>query len=62
MQRETRLFDQMGGDDPIRCATRRSSDNSPVADQVRSAIFEFTDTVIARMIPIGQMQRQSLRQ
>jgi hypothetical protein len=31
-----------------------------VADQVRSAVFEFTDTVIARMIPIGQMLRQSL--
>ena len=32
----------------------------PVADQVRSTVFEFTDTVIARMIPIGQMLRQSL--
>jgi hypothetical protein len=31
-----------------------------VADQVRSTVFEFTDTVIARMIPIGQMLRQSL--
>jgi hypothetical protein len=30
------------------------------ADQVRRAVFEFTDTVIARMIPIGQMLRQSL--
>ena len=32
-----------------------------VADRVRSAVFEFTDTVIARMIPIGQMLRESLR-
>ena len=32
----------------------------PVADQVRGTVFEFTDTVIARMIPIGQMLRQSL--
>jgi hypothetical protein len=31
-----------------------------VADQVRSAVFEFTDTVIARMIPIGQMMRRPL--
>ncbi len=34
--------------------------DGPVADQVRSTVFEFTDTVIARMIPIGQMLRQSL--
>ena len=33
----------------------------PVAERVRSAVDEFTDTVIARMIPIGQMLRQSLR-
>jgi hypothetical protein len=33
----------------------------PVADRVRSTVHEFTDTVIARMIPIGQMLRQSLR-
>lgn len=33
---------------------------SPVADQVRRTVSEFTDTVIARMIPIGQMLRQSL--
>ena len=32
----------------------------PVADRVRSTVFEFTDTVIARMIPIGQMLRQSV--
>lgn len=32
----------------------------PVADQVRNSVFEFTDTVIARMIPIGQMLRHSL--
>lgn len=32
----------------------------PVADKVSSTIFEFTDTVIARMIPIGQMMRESL--
>ena len=32
----------------------------PVADRVRSTVEEFTDTVIARMIPIGQMLRQSL--
>ena len=32
----------------------------PVADKVRSTIFEFTDTAIARMIPIGQMMRESL--
>ena len=31
-----------------------------VADTVSSTIFEFTDTVIARMIPIGQMMRESL--
>lgn len=35
--------------------------DGPVADQVRSTVFEFTDTVIARMIPIGQMLRQSLQ-
>ncbi|MGB5199505.1 MAG: hypothetical protein WBN68_10375 [Sedimenticolaceae bacterium] len=34
--------------------------DGPVADQVRRTVFEFTDTVIARMIPIGQMMRQSL--
>jgi hypothetical protein len=33
----------------------------PVADRVRSTVDEFTDTAIARMIPIGQMLRQSLR-
>jgi hypothetical protein len=33
----------------------------PVADRVRSTVHEFTDTVIARMIPIGQMLRQSLK-
>ncbi len=33
----------------------------PVGDRVRSTVFEFTDTVIARMIPIGQMLRQSLQ-
>ena len=32
----------------------------PVGDSVRSTVTEFTDTVIARMIPIGQMLRQSL--
>ena len=32
----------------------------PVADKVSSTIFEFTDTVIARMIPIGQMMRKAL--
>ncbi len=32
----------------------------PVADQVQAAVAEFTDTVIARMIPIGQMMRASL--
>lgn len=32
----------------------------PVADNVQSTVAEFTDTVIARMIPIGQMMRQSL--
>lgn len=31
-----------------------------VADTVKSAVAEFTDTAIARMIPIGQMMRQSL--
>ena len=31
-----------------------------VADEVRRTIGEFTDTAIARMIPIGQMMRQSL--
>ena len=31
-----------------------------VADKVSTTIFEFTDTVIARMIPIGQMMRESL--
>ena len=31
-----------------------------VAEEVRGAVFEFTDTVIARMIPIGQMLRQPL--
>lgn len=33
----------------------------PEADEVRSSVHEFTDTVIARMIPIGQMLRQSLK-
>jgi hypothetical protein len=32
----------------------------PIGDRVRSTILEFTDTAIARMIPIGQMMRQSL--
>ena len=32
----------------------------PVAERVRGTVFEFTDTVIARMIPIGQMLRRSL--
>lgn len=32
----------------------------PVADRVRSTVVEFTDTAIVRMIPIGQMLRQSL--
>ncbi len=32
----------------------------PVADNVQSAVAEFTDTAIARMIPIGQMMRQAL--
>ena len=32
----------------------------PAGDRVRSTVFEFTDTAIARMIPIGQMLRQSL--
>ena len=32
----------------------------PTGDRVRSTILEFTDTAIARMIPIGQMMRQSL--
>lgn len=31
-----------------------------IADNVRAAVSEFTDTVIARMIPIGQMMRQAL--
>lgn len=31
-----------------------------VADNVRTAVAEFTDTAIARMIPIGQMMRQAL--
>ncbi len=31
-----------------------------VSDKVRSAVAEFTDTAIARMIPIGQMMRQGL--
>ena len=31
-----------------------------VADNVQAAVAEFTDTVIARMIPIGQMMRASL--
>ena len=29
-----------------------------VSDNVRAAVSEFTDTAIARMIPIGQMMRQ----
>ena len=33
----------------------------PPGDRVRSTIFEFTDTAIARMIPIGQMLSQSLK-
>ncbi len=32
----------------------------PVADRVQAAVAEFTDTVIARMIPIGQMMRGAL--
>ena len=32
-----------------------------VSDRVREAVAEFTDTAIARMIPIGQMMRQGLR-
>ncbi len=32
----------------------------PVADAVQHAVAEFTDTVVARMIPIGQMMRNSL--
>lgn len=32
----------------------------PVADTVCTAVDEFTSTVIARMIPIGQMMRQTL--
>jgi hypothetical protein len=32
----------------------------PVADAVQGAVAEFTDTVVARMIPIGQMMRDSL--
>ncbi len=31
-----------------------------VSDNVREAVTEFTDTAIARMIPIGQMMRQGL--
>lgn len=31
-----------------------------VSDCVREAVAEFTDTAIARMIPIGQMMRQAL--
>ena len=31
-----------------------------VADKVQAAVTEFTDTVIARMIPIGQMMRAAL--
>lgn len=31
-----------------------------VSDRVREAVAEFTDTAIARMIPIGQMMRQGL--
>lgn len=31
-----------------------------VANNVKKAVTEFTDTAIARMIPIGQMMRQSL--
>lgn len=34
--------------------------SGPVADEVCTAVDEFTRTVIARMIPIGQMMRQSL--
>ncbi len=32
-----------------------------VSDRVREAVAEFTDTAIARMIPIGQMMRQGIR-
>lgn len=32
------------------------------SDRVREAVAEFTDTAIARMIPIGQMMRQGLRE
>jgi hypothetical protein len=32
-----------------------------VSDSVREAVAEFTDNAIARMIPIGQMMRQGLR-
>ena len=31
-----------------------------ISDNVREAVAEFTDTAIARMIPIGQMMRQGL--
>jgi hypothetical protein len=31
-----------------------------VADNVQAAVAEFTDTAIARMIPIGQMMRGAL--
>jgi hypothetical protein len=34
--------------------------SGPVADAVQRAVAEFTDTVVARMIPIGQMMRNSL--
>jgi hypothetical protein len=33
----------------------------PAADAVQQAVAEFTETVVARMIPIGQMMRNSLR-
>lgn len=32
----------------------------PVSDRVRGTVAEFTETAIARMIPIGQMMRQAL--
>ena len=32
-----------------------------VSDHVRETVAEFTDTAIARMIPIGQMMREGLR-
>ncbi len=45
---------------PISPAISAHDPTGPVADQVRRTVFQFTDTVIARMIPIGQMMRQSL--